>query len=117
MTRLIALIAAATFFALVPLRAAAASDRAGAPCDTTLDARRLWVAGRLVGHGRATADALADAARLTADDLDVLCANPEMLQPAGALGETTVAILIGVGIIVLIVILAANGSGTVMVHL
>jgi hypothetical protein len=119
MARVLVVIAAAALLALAAAPRAAASppDGAGAGRATETDARRLWVAGRLVAHGRAPADALADAARLTAEDLEVLCGNPEMLRPAGALGETTWAVIIGIAIITLIVILAANGSGTVMVNL
>ena len=57
------------------------------------------IAERLVEIGQAADRAREAAGRLTAEDLAVLLANPEMMQAAGGL-EMTLGILLVVGVIV-----------------
>ena len=56
------------------------------------------------------------AGRLTEADLLVLTAHPDMLQTAGARDLWGEAVFIAILITIGIVILAANGSATVMVR-
>jgi hypothetical protein len=84
---------------------------AGGACDG-----REQIRQQLVEIGCYTADNAADAAsRLTAEDLEVLLANPEMMQAAGGASaqvEMTIGVLLVVG---LIVGLAVAGGSVVVI--
>ena len=77
---------------------------------------REHVASTLVQLDYAPARAKSMAARLTDDDLAIFAAHPEMLQVAGNRSISQEAFVIGALIVAGIVILAANGSATVMVR-
>ena len=86
--------------------AAAADDR---PRD------RQHIVAQLVDLGYAPIQASDMAGELTAEDLDVLLANPDMMQRGG--DDIVVwAFIVGVLIVAGIVVLAANGSGSVHVN-
>jgi hypothetical protein len=77
---------------------------------------REWVASRLVAIDRDPAAAWRAAGRLTAEDLEVLLANPAMLQAAGGWSQTTQAYFFGALIVAGIVAVAIAGNGFVMVN-
>jgi hypothetical protein len=74
-------------------------------------ADRRQIAEQLVEIGRAPDQAAEAAGRLTAADLEVLLAHPEMMQAAGGL-EMTVGVLVVIGVIVG---LAIAGSTVVII--
>jgi hypothetical protein len=62
---------------------------------------RVRIAQQLVEIGRTPHHAQDAAGRLTTDDLEVLLANPEMMQAAGDVGlEMTIGTILVIGIIV-----------------
>jgi hypothetical protein len=81
--------------ALLVAAPVAAADAAQEPDD----GGRERIVEQLVGIGRAPAQAREAAARLTAEDLEVLLAHPDMMQAAGGL-EMTFGVLLVVGVIV-----------------
>lgn len=78
-----------------------------------VDLRRVLVRMQLVEMGRSPADAAASAALLTEADLDVLVANPDMMQEAGM--STFWVIVIGVALIAGVIAIAAAGNGSISV--
>jgi hypothetical protein len=77
------------------------------------DDGRARIAERLVELGRPAGDARQAAARLTAQDLEVLLAHPDMMQAAGGVGlEMSIGVVLVVG---LIVGLAIAGSTVIIV--
>ena len=82
---------------------------------TRLAADREAIARQLIEIGRTSDAARNTASRLTAEDLEVLLANPEMMQVAGAVSQMAVAYLIGGLIVAGIVILIVAGSGSVSI--
>jgi hypothetical protein len=85
------------------------------PDTSVVEEQRTSIARSLETLDYAPAVAESAAALLTAEDLAVLSAHPEMLQRAGGLNNFSTAIIIVTLIIVGLVILAANGSGFVSV--
>ena len=74
---------------------------------------REQISRQLIEIGRTPAQAQDAASRLTAEDLEVLLANPEMMQAAGG-AQTNMAI--GMLLIVaLIVALAVAGSSVIII--
>ncbi|MHC5114237.1 MAG: hypothetical protein ACYTGP_07400 [Planctomycetota bacterium] len=108
--------------ALVAHPAVAETHRAGrlesAPAHAPPDLRRLHVYAQLVELDYAPLEARDAVAELTEADLDVLCANPDMLQRAGAMSVQTQAFIIAAIIVTVIVLLAtsSNSSTFVMVN-
>jgi hypothetical protein len=86
-----------------------------APATEADDAGRAQIAADLVDLGYAPELAADMAAQLTPDDLAVLTANPKMMQQAGTMSNTTIALIVGGLIVAGIIILAANGSGFVSI--
>ncbi|MHC4141975.1 MAG: hypothetical protein ACYSUF_08895 [Planctomycetota bacterium] len=74
---------------------------------------REQISRQLIDIGRAPAEAQDAASRLTAEDLEVLLANPEMIQAAGG-AQTHMAIGILL-VVALIVALAAAGGSVVII--
>ena len=60
--------------------------------------------------------ARAAVSRLTAADLEVLLANPQMMQAAGALSATAQANIMGILIVGGIIALGIAGSSSVMIN-
>jgi hypothetical protein len=85
------------------------------PATEADEAARARIAADLVDLGYAPESAADMAAQLTPDDLAVLTANPKMMQQAGTMSNTTIALIVGGLIVVGIIILAANGSGFVSI--
>lgn len=95
--------------ALVSLLAQPALARSGAG-QTESDQQRI--ASQLIEMGYATQSAENMASQLTQDDLQVLLANPGMMQRAGASDPILIAVIVGVLIVAGLVVLAHNGSGS-----
>lgn len=79
-----------------------------------LDARRDEIARQLIDLGRApeTARALAD--QLTDEDLQVLLANPRMMQPAGDSSKMVLNIVVAALVVGGIVALALAADGSIV---
>jgi len=89
---------------------------ASSGADPRADQTRTWIVERLVAIGRSETQALAVADGLNIDDLAVLLANPEMMQPAAGMSHQTQAYIIGAILIGGIVALAIAGEGSVTVN-
>ena len=103
----------AAMLAAQPL--ALAEAPAGGPAPDGFAGAREQISRQLVGIGRLPESAQAAACRLTAEDLEVLLANPDMMQAAGgAQVDMTIGALLLVG---LIVGLAAAGSTVIIISM
>jgi hypothetical protein len=101
----------AAMLAAQPL--ALAVDPAGGPAADDALGGREHISRQLIEIGRTPAQAQEAARRLTAEDLEVLLANPKMMQAAGG-AQTDMAI--GMLLVVaLIVALAAAGGSVVII--
>ena len=101
----------AAMLAAQPL--ALAEAPAGGPAPDGFAGAREQISRQLVGIGRLPESAQAAACRLTAEDLEVLLANPEMMQAAGG---TDAAMGIGILLVVaLIIALVAAGSSVIII--
>jgi len=81
--------------------------------DAWIAAARARIAEQLIALDVAPDQAAAQAAQLTADDLEVLLANPDMMQRAGSAGQlekTVILAAIVIGVIVLIGVAAGSGG-------
>ncbi len=81
-----------------------------------IDPGRQLIARQMTQLGYEPQAARAAASRLTAADLEVLLANPEMMQAAGALSATAQANIMGILIVGGIVALGIAGSASVMIN-
>ncbi len=81
-----------------------------------IDAGRQLIAGQMTQLGYEPQAARDAASRLTAADLEVLLANPEMMQAAGALSATAQAYILGILIVGGIVALGIAGSASVSIN-
>jgi hypothetical protein len=101
----------ATMLAAQPL--AMAELPAGGPGPDGFSGAREQISRQLIEIGRTPTRAQEAASRLTAEDLEVLLANPEMMQAAGgAHFDMTIGILL---VVALIVALAAAGGSVVII--
>ncbi len=80
-----------------------------------LETHRADIAGQMVEIGRTPQEAHNAASRLTARDLEVLLANPRMMQPAGAMTAQAEMLLGTVLIVALIVALAVAGGSVIII--
>ena len=94
-----------------PLYPAAAEP--GVP-SAVIETGQATIAGQLVELGRAPDVARAAASRLTAEDLEVFLANPEMMQAAG--GNIVWGVMLGALVVGGVIALAAAGNGTLMLN-
>ncbi len=86
------------------------------PVHFDLAAARARIAAQLVSLRRPPEVAQAAAAALTAEDLEVLAANPRMMQEAGESGQVAFSIIVGCLIIAgIIALAAASDGGTVVI--
>jgi hypothetical protein len=79
-------------------------------------AERAEVARQLVSLGYDPAEADRAAGELTDEDIAVLLGNPKMMQTAGESPNLTAAFIIGGVIVAGVIILAANGSGSISIN-
>ncbi len=84
--------------------------------DARSDPGRKWIAEQLIEIGYVPQAARDAASRLTAADLEVLLANPQMMQAAGALSATAQANIMGILIVGGIIALGIAGSSSVMIN-
>ncbi len=101
----------AAMLAAQPL--ALAEAPAGGPAPDGFSGAREQISRQLIEIGHTPRKARDAARRLTADDLEVLLANPEMMQAAG--GAQFDIALGGLLLLGLIVALAAAGSAVVII--
>ncbi len=99
-----------------PMTAAVAPDCSSDEADATDDRGRERIAEQMIEIGHAPQAARAAASRLTAADLEVLLANPQMMQAAGALSATAQANIMGILIVGGIIALGIAGSSSVMIN-
>ena len=99
---------AAVVAALLIAQPLAAAEAAG---DEAPDGR-AQISGQLIEIGQTTEQAQEAASRLTAADLEVLLANPEMMQAAGG-AQTHMAI--GMLLVVALIVALAVAGGSVII--
>ncbi|MHC4127360.1 MAG: hypothetical protein ACYSUA_04180 [Planctomycetota bacterium] len=74
---------------------------------------RERISRQLIEIGRAPEPAREAAARLTADDLEVLLANPEMMQAAGG-AQTEMALGVLLLLVLIVALVVAGGSAVIV---
>ncbi len=100
----------AAMLAAQPL--ALAEAPAGGPAPDGFSGAREQISRQLIEIGRTPESAGDAACRLTAEDLEVLLANPEMMQAAGG-AQTDIAI--GALLLVALIVALAAAGGTVVI--
>jgi hypothetical protein len=112
----------AMFTLLMPLQPVLAAGAGGEAEQTdstlggALSADRAEVARQLVSLGYEPAEADVAATELTDEDIAVLLGHPKMMQSAGETPNLTAAFIVGAVIVAGVIILAANGSGSISIN-
>jgi hypothetical protein len=95
--------------------AAAAAEEIPAPLAADTEARRGLTAERLVELGRSPDQARQAAGLLTAQDLEVLAANPAMMQAAGKMSQAMFSALMATLIAAGLIAIAASSNGSFII--